>query len=64
MPAEEAPDLLTTNELAAYLRKPIATVRGWRYRKVGPTGFRLGRSVVYRRAVVDSWLAERERSAA
>lgn len=64
MPTDEAPDLLTTHELAAYLRKPIATVRGWRYRKVGPTGFRLGRSVVYRRTVVDSWLAERERSAA
>jgi predicted DNA-binding transcriptional regulator AlpA len=63
MPVQEAPDLLTTKELAAYLRKPVATVRGWRYRKVGPVGFRLGREVVYRRAAVNAWLAEREKTA-
>ncbi|MGV9755396.1 helix-turn-helix transcriptional regulator [Streptomyces tricolor] len=62
MHAQEKPDLLTTKELAAYLRKPIATVRGWRYRKVGPAGFRLGRNIVYRREAVDAWLAERERA--
>lgn len=64
MPVQEAPDLLTTSELATYLRKPVATVRGWRYRKVGPTGFRLGRDVVYRRTAVDAWLAECERASA
>ena len=63
MPVQEAPDLLTTKELAAYLRKPVATVRGWRYRKVGPAGFRLGREVVYRRSAVDAWLTEREQTA-
>lgn len=62
MPVQEAPDLLTTRELAAYLRKPVATVRGWRYRKVGPTGFRLGRDVVYRRTAVEAWIAAQERS--
>ncbi|QXE36944.1 helix-turn-helix domain-containing protein [Streptomyces sp. GMY02] len=62
MPDQETPDLLTTSEVAAYLRKPVATVRGWRYRKVGPIGFRLGRDVVYRRTAVDAWLAERERA--
>ncbi|MEU1008163.1 helix-turn-helix domain-containing protein [Streptomyces sp. NPDC005890] len=61
MPVQQAPDLLTTKELAIYLRKPVATVRGWRYRKVGPAGFRLGRDVVYRREAVDAWLAEREK---
>ncbi|MET7643012.1 helix-turn-helix domain-containing protein [Streptomyces sp. NPDC005426] len=64
MPAQEAPDLLTTKELAVYLRKPVATVRGWRYRKVGPVGFRLGRDVVYRRSAVDVWLAEQEKASA
>ncbi|MFC7842527.1 helix-turn-helix transcriptional regulator [Streptomyces sp. NPDC057382] len=64
MPAQKAADLLTTKELAAYLRKPVATVRGWRYRKTGPTGFKLGRDVVYRRSVVEAWLAERERGTA
>jgi len=63
MPVQEAPDLLTTKELAAYLRKPVATVRGWRYRNVGPAGFRLGREVVYRRTAIDTWLAEREKAA-
>jgi predicted DNA-binding transcriptional regulator AlpA len=63
MPVQEAPDLLTTKELATYLRKPVATVRGWRYRKVGPAGFRLGRDIVYRREAVDAWLAEREKAA-
>ncbi|MBJ6615528.1 helix-turn-helix domain-containing protein [Streptomyces sp. I4(2020)] len=63
MPVQEAPDLLTTKELAAYLRKPVATVRGWRYRKVGPAGFRLGRDIVYRRETVEAWLAEREKTA-
>lgn len=64
MPVQTAPDLLTTKELAQYLRKPVATVRGWRYRKVGPTGFRLGRDIVYRRSAVDEWLAEREQATA
>lgn len=63
MPVQEAPDLLTTRELAAYLRKPVATVRGWRYRKVGPAGFRLGRDIVYRRSTVDAWLTDRESTA-
>ncbi|MER6431560.1 helix-turn-helix domain-containing protein [Streptomyces sp900105245] len=63
MHAREIPDLLTTKELAAYLRKPVATVRSWRYRKVGPAGFKLGRDIVYRRTAVDAWLAEREHSA-
>ncbi|MEU5707910.1 helix-turn-helix domain-containing protein [Streptomyces flaveolus] len=63
MPVQQAPDLLTTKELADYLRKPIGTVRGWRYRKIGPAGFRLGRDIVYRREAVDAWLAERERAA-
>ncbi|KFK91522.1 MerR family transcriptional regulator [Streptomyces sp. JS01] len=57
-------ELLTTKQLAEYLNKPVNTIRGWRHRKVGPTGFRLGRDIVYRRAVVDSWLAEREKTAA
>lgn len=64
MPVQTAPDLLTTKELAQYLRKPVATVRGWRYRKTGPAGFRLGRDIVYRRSAVDAWLTEQEKAAA
>lgn len=56
-------ELLTTKQLATYLNKPVNTIRGWRHRKVGPVGFRLGRDVVYYRAAVDAWLAEREKAA-
>lgn len=54
-------ELLTTKQLATYLNKPVNTIRGWRHRKVGPAGFKLGRDVVYRRTNVDAWLAECER---
>lgn len=54
--------LLTTKQLATYLRKPVNTIRGWRHRKVGPPGFRLGRDTVYRREAVDAWLRGLEAS--
>lgn len=41
-------DLLTLIEAAAFLRTPVATLR--RHLGIGPTGFRLGRRVLYRRA--------------
>lgn len=53
-------DLLTTRELATYLKKPVPTIHAWRRRRVGPPGFRLGRDVVYRRSAVDEWLRELE----
>lgn len=53
--------LLTTKEVAAFLAVPVGTVRDWRYRRVGPRGVRLGRRVLYRQAVVEQWLEERER---
>lgn len=56
-------ELLTTKQLATYLNKPVNTIRGWRHRKVGPAGFRLGRDIVYYRTAVDAWLAEREKAA-
>jgi len=59
----QSPELLTTKQLATYLNKPVNTIRGWRHRKVGPSGFRLGRDIVYRREAVDAWLAERENAA-
>lgn len=54
------PQLLTTKQLAAYLNKPVETIRTWRTRKVGPPGFRLGRDIVYRKTAVDAWLDELE----
>lgn len=56
---EQADDLLTTAEVALITRAPASTVRYWRH-GVGPTGFTLGRRVVYRRRDVTAWLLERE----
>lgn len=54
-------ELLTTAEVAALTRAPLSTVRYWRHCGTGPSSFRLGRRVVYRRDLVEQWLAEQER---
>ena len=55
---DNAPVLLTVAEAAEFLRTPVATLRYWRHLGIGPTGFRLGRRVVYSRADLISWLAQ------
>jgi excisionase family DNA binding protein len=50
--------LLSTQELAAYLDLPVATLYAWRYRGHGPSGFRVGRHVRYRQSDVDRWINE------
>lgn len=47
---------MTTEEVAAYTKTPVDTVRAWRYRGVGPKGHRVGRHVRYHRADVDAWM--------
>jgi excisionase family DNA binding protein len=55
--ATEVPErLMTVAELAEMLAIPVATLYGWRCRGEGPTGFRIGRHVRYRRAVVEAWI--------
>ena len=55
--AMEALDpLLTVEDLADYLGVSIATLYQWRYRRQGPTGFRVGRHVRYRWADVREWI--------
>lgn len=51
-------DLLTTAEVAAMIRKPVGTLRYWRSKDLGPKSGRLGSTVLYKRADVDSWLRE------
>lgn len=48
--------LLSTQELAAYLDLPVATLYAWRYRGRGPSGFRVGRHIRYRQSDVDQWI--------
>jgi excisionase family DNA binding protein len=59
MPAPTAGDetqLLTIAEAADLLRAPVATLRYWRHRNIGPPSFRLGRRVLYRRDDLRTWI--------
>lgn len=52
-------DLMTTQEVADYIKVPAATLRYWRHQGNGPKGFRLGgKKVMFRRQDVDAWLME------
>ena len=57
---DTAVELLTTEEVAALLRRPAGTIRQWRHRGYGPKGFRLGGAVVYRRSAVEAWVRDCE----
>lgn len=49
-------DLLSTADVAEIVGASESTLRHWRHVGVGPTGFKIGRRVRYRRRDVDSWL--------
>ena len=57
--SDDVERLLTINELSTMLCIPVDTLYGWRHRGEGPQGYRIGRHVRYRRAVVDAWLESR-----
>ena len=48
--------LMTLTELSELLGVPMSTLYAWRYRGEGPTGYRIGRHVRYRRSVVEAWI--------
>lgn len=49
--------LMTTEDLADYVKVPVATVYQWNYRKTGPAAIRVGRHLRFRKSTVDAWLA-------
>ena len=51
--------LLSVQDLAAYLEVPVATLYAWRYRRQGPTGFKVGRHLRYRKIDIDRWISEK-----
>lgn len=53
-------ELLSIDEAAEILRRPIGTLRNWRYRGEGPLSFKVGRNVMYRRSELDRWLKVQE----
>ena len=48
--------LLSAGEVADLLQVPKATLYAWRYKGVGPVGYRVGRHVRYDPADVKAWL--------
>jgi predicted DNA-binding transcriptional regulator AlpA len=55
---DERRPLITTIELAAYLRMPAQTVRLWRTKGRGPQFIKMGKHVRYRWVDVEQWEAE------
>ena len=58
MPRTDHEPLMTIAELSAMLGVPVDTVYAWRHRGLGPTGYRIGRHVRFRRDAVEAWLAQ------
>jgi excisionase family DNA binding protein len=54
--------LLTSEEVAAYLRVPRSTLYGWKYRGDGPPAIRVGRLLRYRSSEVERWLDAQTRN--
>jgi predicted DNA-binding transcriptional regulator AlpA len=50
--------LLTMEELAELLRRPVATIRYWRYMGTGPRGANVAGRVMYRESDIERWIAE------
>lgn len=55
-PAQGSDRLMSLSEVSDLLGVPVATLYGWRHRGEGPSGYRIGRHVRYRRATVEAWL--------
>jgi len=54
------PELLTTEEVAALLRRPPSTLRQWRADHRGPVSFKLHGCVVYDRSEIERWVEEQK----
>lgn len=50
--------LLTIDELATELKRPVATLRWWRHNGDGPLSAIIGGRITYRRSDVQKWLDE------
>lgn len=50
--------LLTVDEVAQRLNRPVTTVKYWLQTGEGPKSFKLGRRRMFRASVVEAWLEE------
>ncbi|MBQ0797557.1 helix-turn-helix domain-containing protein [Zhongshania sp.] len=53
--------LLNTKDAAAFLGTHFRTLENWRVNGVGPSYFKLGRSVRYGKAELESWVKSNSR---
>ena len=62
-PTTTEDDLLTVEDVAALCHTAVGTVHYWRAQRPpkGPKGFKVGKRVLFRREVVEAWLADDER---
>jgi excisionase family DNA binding protein len=52
-------EIMTSQEVADYLRIPMGTLNNWAYQRIGPRFAKVGRYRRYKRTDVDEWYAER-----
>ena len=50
--------LMTTAEVAAYLRVPVTTIHYWRHLETAPRAMKVGKHLRWRRTDIDAWLDE------
>jgi hypothetical protein len=48
--------LWTVHDVSAFLGVPVGTLYQWRYLRVGPPAYRVGRHIRYEPAAVRTWL--------
>jgi excisionase family DNA binding protein len=53
------PELLSTEDLAAYLGVPVSTIHYWRWKEQGPPALKIGRELRFRASDVARWLEAR-----
>lgn len=56
VPEMDPTPLMTTEQSADFLQKPVATLYAWRHRGEGPPAYKVGRDLRYRREEVEGWL--------
>ena len=50
--------LMTVEDLAAYLHKPVNTIYKMRAERTGPPGYRIGKHLLFKQREVAEWLED------
>jgi predicted DNA-binding transcriptional regulator AlpA len=59
-PAVTADRLWTVRDVSAFLGVPVGTLYQWRYMRIGPPAYRVGRHIRYDPAAVRTWLSTQD----